>query len=255
MTPQFIQAADGCQLAFYVQGQGEPLVLLSGQAQDHSIWRLSLPFLSAHFQVILVDYRGTGASDKPKTPAYSLLDFATDIIQVLHHLKLSQAHIYGLSMGGRVAQLLGIHYPTYVKSLILGATTPGKQGIARDAQANAWLQAGDIKHMVALMYSADFAQAHPDLIAPCPTPAYARRLHYLASEAHDALQDLKHIYAPSLILHGTDDRINPTANAYLMAEQLPNAQLCLLENAKHGYIDEYAEQACQLIVKFIQNLP
>lgn len=253
MSPQFIEATDGCQLAFYVQGQGEPLVLLSGQAQDHSIWRMSLPYLSTHFQVILIDYRGTGASDKPKTPVYSLLGFAADIIQVLQHLKLSQAHIYGLSMGGRVAQLLAIHYPTYVKSLILGATTPGKNGVARDTQANTWLQSGDIKQIAALLYSADFAQAHPDLLIPCPTPAYARRMHYLASETHDALQDLKHINIPTLILHGTDDRINPTANAYLMADHLPNAQLYLIEQAKHGYVDEYAAQANQRIIKFIQS--
>lgn len=255
MTPQFVQADDGCQLAFYIQGQGEPLVLLSGQAQDHSVWHTNLPYLSAHFQVILLDYRGTGASDKPKTPAYSLPGFAADVVRVLQHLNLNQAHIYGLSMGGRVAQLLGIHYSTYVKSLILGATTPGKQGIARDAQANTWLQSGDINNIAALMYSADFAQAHPKLLIPCPTPAYARRLHYLASEAHDVFNALKQITAPTLILHGTEDRINPTANAYLMAEQIANAQLCLLEKAQHGYIDEYAEQSCYYLVKFIQNLP
>lgn len=244
---------DGVCLAYDSQGQGEPLVLLSGQGQDRAMWDFPLPFLTAYFRVIRLDYRGTGLSDKPRDKTYSTSQFAEDVIELLDALRIKRAHIYGISLGGRVAQWLGIDFPERIGALVLGATTPGKQGVGREAQVNRWLQLGDIQHIARLQYSAEFAAAHPELLVPASTPPFARQLHYQASEQHDTLHLLKRIQAPTLILHGSDDRINPTANAWLMAEHITHAQVHIIQGARHGYMHEFAQESCAVVIQFLQQ--
>ena len=244
-------ATDGTRLAFDIHGAGEPLVLLSGQAQDRHMWDLSVPLFAQHFQVIRLDYRGTGNSDKPRDPPYSTRLLAADTIAILNTLDIERAHIYGISLGGRIGQWLGIDYAERLGALVLGATTPGKLGTARDAEANQWLMTGNIQQVATLQYSAAFAAAHPELLIPAPTPPFARRLHYQASEQHDTMDLLATIRAPTLIIHGSDDRINPTANAHLMASRIPNAKLHLLPGAKHGYVDEFRQEAYEIVSDFL----
>ena len=61
-----------------------------------------------------------------------------------------------------------------------------------------------------------------------PIPAYAERLHYLASEGHDAWDQLPTIAAG---IHGSDDRLNPTANAPVLAERISGAELYIVQGA------------------------
>lgn len=238
-------------ISYEVHGQGEPLLLLSGQGQDCSMWNRVLPCLAQHFQVIRFDYRGTGESDKPLEPAYTTRLFAQDAIQVLDALAIQKAHIFGYSMGGRVAQWLAIGYPERVKSLIMGATTIGKRGIPRETEAQQWLMSGNVERVTTLQYSPAFASAHPELLVPSKTLPRFRQLHFKASEAHDSLDELHKIQVPTLILHGSDDRINPTANAYLMAQHIPQAKVKIIQGGRHGLIDEYAEEVCRLVSDFI----
>ena len=249
----FAVALDGTRLAFEVSGTGKPLLLLSGQGQDRHMWRLAAPLLARQFQVICMDYRGTGTSDKPQQPAYSTRGFAADAIAVLDALGIAKAAMYGISMGGRVCQWLGIDYPERISALVLGATTPGKHGVPRDAEANAWLQTGDIARITPLLYSAAFAATHPECLEPAPTPAFARRLHYLASEAHDTWELLPQITAPTLILHGDADRINPPENARLLATHIPHAHLHWIKDGRHGYVDEHLQAACDIVSAFLHR--
>jgi pimeloyl-ACP methyl ester carboxylesterase len=120
----FAVAGDGTRIAYEVFGRGAPLLLISGQSLDRTMWDGVRPALAAEFRVIVFDARGTGASDKPHTP-YSTRGFAADAAAVLDAAGIARAHIYGFSMGGRVAQWLAIDHPERVGALVLGATTPG----------------------------------------------------------------------------------------------------------------------------------
>ena len=91
---------------------------------------------------IVYDHRGTGQSDKPKSPPYSTRQFAADAIAILDEIGVERAHIYGISMGGRIGQWLAIDYPTRVGALILGCTTPGNaHGVVRPADVDQKMQA------------------------------------------------------------------------------------------------------------------
>ena len=258
----FATAADGTRLYFECHGTGPSLLLLAGQASDHREWYGVCADFAAHHRVIVLDYRGTGQSDKPSAPAYSTRGFAQDAVAVLDQLGLDRAHAYGISMGGRVAQWLGIDHPQRLGALVLGATTPGNaHGVARDPAITQAMQRGDWASLRHTLASPSWMADHPEFEARMaamdarPAPAFARRLHYQASEGHDSWLALDRITAPTLVLHGSNDEINPSANGVLLAERIPGAELQLIDGARHSYFEEYRTVASQLVLDFLRRHP
>jgi pimeloyl-ACP methyl ester carboxylesterase len=115
--------ADGVKIAYTVQGQGEPVVLLHGWLSSGWInWDLpgTTRLLARDHQVIVLDFPGHGLSDKPaKDEAYGL-ELVEDGIRLLDHLKIQKAHIVGYSMGGIIAAKLVARHPDRVLSVVLG---------------------------------------------------------------------------------------------------------------------------------------
>ena len=119
-----ITNANGIELYYEVHGEGEPLLLIMGLAHNLLSWKKSLPALAEQFKVIIFDNRGTGRSCKPETP-YTIELMADEAKAVLDAAGVEKAHVYGISMGGMIAQRLALNYPERIKSLILGCTSPG----------------------------------------------------------------------------------------------------------------------------------
>ncbi len=249
---KFTHAADGTRLAYRATGRGEPLLMISGQGLDHHMWDNFAPCLEDNFTLITYDHRGTGESDKPKSPPYSTEMFSEDAATVLAAAGADSAHVFGFSMGGRVSQWLAVSHPKKIRCLILGATTPGNShGIERNRETSLLLMSGDLIKMEELLYSPKYIAGGGFRLGPPATPDFARKLHFYASENHDAWDQLPNIHCPTLILHGSDDLINPTANADLLAEAIPNAVVQIIEGGRHGFIDEYKEEISQAVKAFI----
>lgn len=83
-----------------------------------------ITLLSRSFQVIYFDNRGTGLSDKPDM-LYTVPVMADDAAGLLCHLGVRQAHVFGVSMGGMIAQELALRHPRMVRRLVLGCTSCG----------------------------------------------------------------------------------------------------------------------------------
>lgn len=254
----FATARDGARLYFETHGAGEPLLLVSGQASDRSAWDYVRDDFAARHRVIVFDHRGTGESDKPQVPTYSTRGFAADAIAILDHLGIERAHAYGTSMGGRVCQWLGVEHASRIGALVLGCTTPGNaHGIAREREVDIAMASGDLSKLFDLMVSPAWAASHPDVVENLftvmkhPIPRYAAQLHYRASEGHDAWDLLPTISAPTLVIHGSDDRINPTANASLLAERIPNTVLHIVQGGRHAYHLEYRKEASRVVLEFL----
>ena len=107
---------DGCNIYYEEVGQGQPLVLIMGLGADNTAWKEHYDAYKAHFRCILVDNRGAGQSDKPQG-SYTTKQMAKDTIGVLDALNIDKAHFSGISMGGAIAQEIGIEYSERVKSL------------------------------------------------------------------------------------------------------------------------------------------
>ena len=259
----FATTPDGVRLYYETIGEGdEPLLFVSGQTGDHHTWDTIRDDFAKKYFVIMYDHRGTGQSDKPKNPPYSTRGFASDAIAILDDLGIEKTYAYGISMGGRVCQWLGIDYPERIGGLVLAATTPGNaHGVRRPADINALMASGDSISLTYESVSPEWAAAHPEFGANMleqaqhPIPQYAQRLHYQASEGHDTWDLLPTITAPTLVIHGTNDRINMTANAALLADQIPNAELYMVKDGRHAFHEEFREESTRVVMDFLSRHP
>jgi pimeloyl-ACP methyl ester carboxylesterase len=253
-------APDGTRLAFQTRGSGAPLLLLAGQAGAHTWWNGVRGDFEGSHRTVTMDYRGTGASDKPDAP-YSTQGFAEDAVAVLGELGIERADVYGTSMGGRVAQWIAARHPQRVRRLVLGCTSPGGPRAVERSDAVRRALAGpdpaaNRRALLDLMYTPEWLAREPGpywTLGDPDVPAYARRHHLLASARHDAWDALPGITAPTLVVHGGDDRLNPTTNAHLLVERIPDARLHLIPGARHAYFEERRDVASPLVLEFLDG--
>jgi pimeloyl-ACP methyl ester carboxylesterase len=256
-------ARDGTHLYYEVTGAGESLMLVAGQAQGRGAWHGVRDDFAARHRVIVFDHRGTGDSDKPEQPAYSTRGFADDAVAILDDLGIARAHVYGISMGGRVAQCMAAYHAARVGALVLGCTTPGNaHAVRRPAEVDPVLASGNPAHLMPFLVSPAWMQANRAFLAELdamtrsrPVPTYARALHYRANEGHDVWDLLPGITAPTLVVHGSDDQMNVPANAEVLAKRIPGAELRIIDGARHAYYYEFRAEASQLVLDFLARHP
>jgi 3-oxoadipate enol-lactonase len=236
---------------FDVVGGGAPLLLLAGQANSRHWWDPVRADLAARHRTVALDALGTGASTASEGAEYSTRRFAVDAVAVLDAAGIDRAHVYGTSMGGKVAQWLAIDHPERVGALVLGCTTPGgRLGLVAGRDVVGPL-AGPTdaarRALAELMVTPAWLARHPggaDAVLGDPTMTQAaRRGHRIASARHDASAALGRIAAPTLVLHGTDDAFCPVGNAGLLVAGISGAALRLFVGARHAYFLEQRRAA------------
>ena len=233
-------------------GTGDPVLLIHGLGLSGGAWWRTVDALAPTMRVITFDHRGIGQSES-STYAYTTETMADDAVSILDALAIDRVHVYGFSLGGMVAQQLELRHPQRIQSLVLGAThSGGRRATFPEPDVMAFFQRR------AQMSSEEAAWAsvpynygprgraeHADRIAedierrlhnPFNERAYQAQL--LAASLHNCYGRLDRIRAPTLVVHGAQDRIIPVANAYMNAERVPGAQLTILDHAGHLYPTE-----------------
>jgi pimeloyl-ACP methyl ester carboxylesterase len=108
-------------------------------------------------------------------------------------------------------------------------------------------------------FTPQWIDANADTVAKAlnvsTTPPFAQQLHYVASEGHDSWDLLPTIKAPTLVIHGSDDLINPTANANLLASRIPHAEVYIVEGGRHGYFIKFEAEVNRVIKDFLGRHP
>ena len=246
---------DGCRLYYETHGPAgaEPLVLLEGLGGDIPGWRRNIPHLVAELFVVAYDFRGNGRSDAPDEPM-TMATFVDDTIALLDELGLASVHMYGQSFGGMVAQELALAHPGRVRSLVLACTHAGGEHVVRSEA-----KVPKDKPYLAL-YSPGFAEEHPDHVAEdilvgsqSPQKPHAGRRQWEAMQGFDAYERLPELGVPTMILHGTEDRLVSVENARVLADRIPGAEFVLLEGAGHVYHSEQPERADAAVLDFIRR--
>ncbi|WP_190394849.1 alpha/beta fold hydrolase [Nocardiopsis deserti] len=257
-----VTAADGTRIWYDVLGQGDPLLLFNGQSLDHEMWDGVHTDLARHHRVVRMDFRGTGGSDAPLEEPYTFDLFVDDALTVLDTLGISRTHVYGFSMGGKVAQTFAATAPGRLGALVLGSTAPGGSNeVERPRSATLALRragTAEGRDMIAeLFYGPEWAAAHPDTVTRVLPrgPLRAQRLHFGASSGYDGWDLLPSVQAPTLVVHGEDDVLTPVGNAALLAERVPGARLLVLPGMRHGYLHEDAAKATHEVLDFLAEHP
>ena len=115
---------DGVQLAYEVRGEGEPLLMIHGLGYDRFGWGPLSDLLARDFKVVVFDNRGVGDSDVPEGP-YAVSQMVADAVAVLDAAGIDRAHVFGVSLGGYIAQEFALTHPEKLKKLVLVSTAPG----------------------------------------------------------------------------------------------------------------------------------
>ena len=259
---------NGINLHYTSQGEGQPLLLIMGLGGSSAAWDLEfVKRMAEDYQVITYDNRGTGQSDKPDEP-YSISLFASDAVGLLSALNIPRAHVFGISMGGMIAQEIGIHHPQHVASLTLGCTTPGgKHAVPAPPESMEALKGRPgqtpedaIRDGWKLSYSEDYIATHQDELEATmsrvlehSTPFFAYKRHLDATMTLRVYKQLGEISAPTLIATGRDDVLIPAANSELLAREIPNAQLAIFDNAGHGFVSSARDPFTACFKEFLSQ--
>jgi pimeloyl-ACP methyl ester carboxylesterase len=251
----------GAKIYWDEQGSGEPLLLIMGLSYPSYMWHRSRAVLAQRLRTIALDNRGVGQSDAPPG-VYSIAMMASDAAAVLDAAGVESAHVFGVSMGGMIAQEFALQYPERVRSLILGCTTAGGPHAVRAEPAV--LQALMRQDMtpeesneaiIPFIYDAATPREriYEDMAIRMkwyPTPqGYAGQLQGIFG--WEAYSRISQITAPTLVIHGETDRLIPPANARLITERIPGAKLALIPRAGHIFDSDQPGAAAHAIVEFL----
>jgi pimeloyl-ACP methyl ester carboxylesterase len=142
LAPGPVGAADGVfesngvKIRYVTEGKGEPVVLIHGWMGDSSMWGrdwLGNTKLNTNgadgFRLIALDCRGHGKSDKPHDSKMYGPEMAADVVRLLDHLKIEEAHLVGYSSGAFIAGKVAATHPQRVKSVVYGGQAPLVAGL------------------------------------------------------------------------------------------------------------------------------
>lgn len=239
----------GTRIHYATAGQGEAIVLVHGWLSDATMWgndgkgnaKLSpLP----GFQVIAIDCRGHGKSDKPHNPLKYGAEMAEDVVRLLDHLRIKRAHLVGYSMGTFIVAKVAARHPDRVISLVYGGQAPliprlhpaGSPEI--DDFAAAVEKGQSLGTYIAKYMPTDGKKLTPEQANNLAKYAYAGkdvRAWALAGKSFANLQvrlaDLKKCPAPTLFICGENDPSKPSVIEVQKA--LGKGEVVIIKGSNH----------------------
>jgi len=265
-----ISHVNDINIYYEVHGQGEPLLLIMGYGANSRWWVSQIPVFSKEYSVIIFDNRGAGLSEKPDTP-YTIPMMADDAAGLLKAIGVDAAHVFGISMGGMIAQELVLNHPEAVLSLVLGCTTAGgHNAVLADREALDFLLNHEHRQQLSLeeqgrellqfLFTEEFIARNRNAldafiaeIYENPTPLHAYRRQGEAIMSFKAYDRLPEIQAPALVMAGTADRLIPVENSRILASRIPDAELIIYENVGHGFIGEIPNEVNRDVLEFLKK--
>jgi 3-oxoadipate enol-lactonase len=250
---------DGRRLRFDLLGPGEgapesPVAALCHSlSADSGVWSEQVaPLLERGWQVLRLDMRGHGGSEPGAGPC-TMADLARDVIAVLDALGIAQVHVLGVSIGGMIGQLLGLHHADRIHSLMLCGTSPRAVPGPPDMWPTRFAAidaAGSLDPIadatMARWFTEHYRPRRPDrwqqmrdTIASTHPAGYRHGAEAIIG--FDVLDELPTIATPTLVLCGDEDTGTPPAGNRLIAERITGARYIEMAHARHIPMMEYPE--------------
>ncbi|OYT58532.1 hypothetical protein B6U70_00180 [Euryarchaeota archaeon ex4484_162] len=269
---------DDFKMCYYVFGEGEPLILISGLGMDNTTWIYQVPFFKDFFKVIIFDNRGIGRSSRTLGP-YTIKMMAEDVIKLMEYLNIKNAHVLGSSMGGMIAQEIAINHPLRVNKLVLCSTSPkprrlllrklseGLRDLLNDEiedviniDSKRELFEKAISYILLQVFSRDFLKENRKLVEETMR-RYLSNPYYIetflkqvrAIRWHNTLDRLNLIEVETLVLAGDKDRLVSPENAKILAERIPSSKVIVFENIGHAMHLESPEKFNKTVLNFLRG--
>jgi 3-oxoadipate enol-lactonase len=243
-----------------------PVVLIHGHSADLRLWEPQVPALvGAGYRVVRYDVRGHGRSSVPPT-GYDWEHYLADLRALLDHLRVSRAHLAGISMGGAIALELALEEPGRVASLtLLDSALPGfayspqfEDDVERlrDAVRAEGPRAAVERHWLTHPIF-DGVRRRPEAFAALrrmvldyPAADYLDEAEYPPPE-RPAIERLHEVRAPTLVVVGELDLPDFRIIADILAENLPRARKLVVPDAGHLPSLERPEEVNPALLSFL----
>jgi 3-oxoadipate enol-lactonase len=245
-------------------GSGEPLLLIQGLGYSSDMWFRLVPLLTEHFRVLVFDNRGIGRSDGP-VDGMTLETMAADAASVVAAAHEVSAHVFGVSLGGIVAQELALTEPQVVRRLILGCTHTADEHVvfAREEVLEMLTSRAELPAEEAARASIQYvySSATPDRrieqdldvrFQHPPSPAAYTAQLQATFDYEGTFSRLPAVAARTLVLHGEDDLLVPPGNGIVVAGQIPGAEVKFLPRAGHVFFSEAPERTAEMLLEFLR---
>jgi 3-oxoadipate enol-lactonase len=248
------------EMHYEERGAGSPLLLVPGIPAIASDWAPLAEPLSRNRRVIAYDNRGSGATTVTPAP-YSCTQLAADAVALLDALEIEWADVFGMSLGGMIAQELALGWPERVNRLALGCTHCGlahaappspEAGRAFALETDDWAERMQALAPFAFAPGVDGAflerfieKKSADVQAP---EGYRGQIE--AVLAHDTYERLPRLSRPTLILTGDADAIIPAASSEVLHERIPGSRMEVVPGG-HLFFLERPDQTLALLEEFL----
>ncbi len=251
--------ANNINLYYETRGEGQPLVFIHGLGSSTRDWESQIPEFSKSFQVITLDLRGHGQSDKPAGP-YTMQQFSDDLSGLLQALGVASAHIVGISLGGGIAFQFAIDHPTQVKTLTIVNSAP-TLGDPAQVKPEIDRRVGIVQQMGMRA----MGQALAPNLFPKPEHAVLRetfierwaendpRAYIEATRSMldwNVVAQLGKIQCPTLVI-AADQDYSPVAVKEAYIKLMPNARLVVIPDAHHATPIERPAEFNAALAKFL----
>jgi len=249
---QRMRAGD-VQLQVRIDGQEGPWVVLAhALGANLTLWDDTARHLSDRYRVLRFDLRGHGGSDAP-VGAYTMARLADDAVALMDGLDIGQAHFCGVSVGGMVAQTMGVRHADRLLSLTLVDTIDHTPMSAhpmwanRIGQAEAHGMGGTVASTMERWLTPAYREAHPEVVERISgmlrgTPVQGYVGVAQAILAFNLTDALTRVRCPTLVVVGANDEGAPVSMAQSIAEKIPGAKLEVLPDAAHLSFIEQPER-------------
>ena len=254
-------------LHYKERGEGPPVLGVMGFALDQRFWAAQIPAVTKTHRFVTFDNRGVGHSTGDIVTTIDQM--ADDAYRLLDYLDIERAVVFGVSMGGAIAQRLVIDHPDRVGALILAVTWARPLEFMRrqDLLGKLLIEAGGPQALVdaslVRMFSPQFFELGREMIDRLTQAFVSEQDEMPAPEVltaqldaigkHDVLAELESVSVPTLVLGGKMDQMVPYLASEEIARAIPNAELATFETG-HACMIEEMEPFNRKVEEFLAQL-
>ena len=253
-------------LSYVDKGSGDPILFIPGLIGLAAQWSHQVDYFAKSHRAVAFDHRGVGHSDKPMQE-YTTSLLAEDAVALLDALRIGRAHIVGASTGGAIAQVLGLDYPSRVRSLTLVSTWARPDAYYRRVQEmrKRVLLAMGVEPYIKLssLWTAGPAQFRDmlgleayetaQLEQDAPVEVLAARID--ATLKHDRLDHLPRITAPTIVVVADDDTLVLPYLGATIAAAIPGARLVRMREGGHNWFRRDPVGFNEILEQFLAAAP